>query len=106
MPPVSPAQGSRSAPPAASFKLLEANLTLHLAGYFPSNLVLTTKIAVPAPRRGNARAGGSGGGKGWQGDAEKLLVDRGEHGAGQASPVPLAAAEGTSCPHSGVRFSR
>lgn len=49
---------------------------------FPTILVLTAKIAVPAHRRGNARAGGSGRGKGWPSNAEKLLMGKGGHGEG------------------------
>lgn len=45
---------------------METDLTLPLAGYFSSNLVLTTKTAVPAHQRANARAGGSGGGQWWK----------------------------------------
>lgn len=52
---------------------------------FPAILVLTAKIAVPAHRRGNARAGGSGRGKGWPSNAEKLLEDQAGHVEGQAS---------------------
>lgn len=52
---------------------------------FPAILVLTAEIAVPAHRRGNARARGSGREKGWPSNAEKLLVGQGGHGEGQAS---------------------
>lgn len=52
---------------------------------FPAILVWTTKIAVAARRRGNAREGGSVRGKGWPSNTEKLLVGQGGHGEGQAS---------------------